>query len=306
MTTHLIRNLGILLALQIIVIAAFWFSVDGDRTNGGGKLLTFDPAAIDRVSIGNGEQQVMIARQNGQWLLPEHQSLPLRPSRMQSLLDKLAALDAGWPVATSASAAERFEVATDNAQRAITLFTGEQQASKLWLGTSPGMGKVHARRDGDDAVYAIELALHELPDKPDSWVDKSLLAVTDPIQSVRAGDFELQRHDDSWQLADAASTALDQDAVQRWVDRFASLSVGNALSPDTETGEPLAVFALETGTQPVTLSLYKVGEAHAIRSSRHDVLFELPDWQAEPLLTADRAGFEQQQTDDADGETDDT
>jgi len=60
------------------------------------------------------------------------------------LIDKLEGAEAAWPVATSESSAERFEVSDAKFQRRIRFFADDAVVTELFLGTSPGFRRVHA------------------------------------------------------------------------------------------------------------------------------------------------------------------
>ncbi len=282
-----IRILVLLIAAQIILIGATWMLNRPESETPGGKLLSFDASAVDRIEVASQTRQATLARIDGDWIMPEHHNLPLRASRIESLLESLQNIDAGWPVATSAGAAERFEVDDGNYQRHLRLFAADALKAELWLGTSPGFRKIHVRRHGDNAIYAVSLALHELPDDPDSWFDKSLLAINDDIEAIHSGGFGVEREGEKWQFSPlVADATADSDAVQRWVDRFGSLTVGDALSVDAAAGALEREFTIRSASATETLKVYRDGESWRISGSAHDGLFELPGWVADPLLEA--------------------
>ncbi len=58
----------------------------------------------------------------------------------------------------------------------------------LYLGTSPGFKKVHARRADSDDIYAITFANYEATARTDDWLDKALLKPTGDVTAVTRPD----------------------------------------------------------------------------------------------------------------------
>jgi len=139
--------------------------------------------------------------------------LPANDGKVTDLLNKLTSLSLSWPVATSSTSHERFEVADTKYQRKLVLNAGE---ASLLFGTSPGYQQIHARGASDD-VYAVKLATYEMPVNADDWLDKSLLHSSGEVNSVGWSDgLTLKKTSVGWSLGnETASTEAAQDVVQR-------------------------------------------------------------------------------------------
>ena len=85
------------------------------------KLLSFDKQAVSGLRIEDGTDSVVLQKQEGQWLLPESGDFPASQRDVGNLLDNLAALQKGWPVASTHAAARRFSVDEDQFERRLTL-----------------------------------------------------------------------------------------------------------------------------------------------------------------------------------------
>ena len=270
-----------LLGVQCLIIAAVLLVHGGAGGQTGEPLLDFDPAVVDEIRISGGDDAVTVVREDGGWRLPD--GLPADETRVTEVLDLLDALDAPFPVATSAGARSRFEVAEDDHQRRVVLSAGGETVVDLYLGTSPGYQQVHARRAGDDAVYAVGLSNYQVPASPDQWLDKALLrARGDVVEVVRRGAWTLRRGDDGW-LVDGEPA--DQEAVTAVTRRLTELRVMGAVDRAAE-GDPEAVFDVSDAEGQYRLSLYGEddGEPYLLRSSRQDGVFELAAYQADQLL----------------------
>ena len=193
------------LALQVLLaMGLFWNQLNQRAAQQKSEeLLTVAPDKVQRLEISSGDKTVTLAKRDGKWLLPDLNSLPVDQTKLDVLLDRLESLKANWPVATTSSARERFAVAKDKFQKRVR-FYGAGKDSKplqeLYIGTSPGFRKVHLRRAGEDAIYAVTLSSYEIPDSADSWMDKQLLAAG-PVKAITGPDYQLSKEGGKWQFA---------------------------------------------------------------------------------------------------------
>lgn len=279
-----INLLGVLLAVQLVIIAAVLTMDAGFGAAQPGPMLEFSPDAVDEVRIDDGEsgRSVTLNRDGDTWRLAD--GLPADHGRLETLLDKLAGLQAGWPVATSTAAASRFEVTEDAHQRRLILRADGAAIAELFLGTSPGYQRVHARRADDSATFSIELANHEVPATADQWLDKSLLQPRGDIAgAARQGAWTLTRGDEGWLVDDAPA---DQEAAARVIRRLSELRVAGVAQAPADGAEPLAVIGVTDADGSYALHLYDGGSdaPHILRSDRREGYFSLARYLAEQLL----------------------
>ncbi len=280
-------TLAALLAVQLVVIGGLLAAKSGGVAVPA-PFLDFDAGSIDAISVSNDEGAVSLAKAGEEWQLPE--GLPADADKVGKVLDKLAGAAGGWPVGSSGSTAERFEVVEDNHQRRVTLKAGEAVVADVYLGTSPGYRKTHARHvDGGDDIYAITFANYEAGVNASDWLDRGLLRPEGELTGIgRTGEFSLSKGEDGvWTAADGAE--LDQEKVETLVGRFTGLSatgVSDAALPE----EPAFAFELtdDAGTQ--TLGLYRLGgeddEEYVAASDRVPGHYEVSSYIAEQMETA--------------------
>ncbi len=289
-----IRTLAVLLVVQLLVVAGIWFF--GASTSGpAADLVSFDRASITAVEIDDRTDTVRLERTDGRWRIPAADGLPADGSKLDELLDKLAAAKAAWPVATTTSAAERFEVAVENYQRRIRLFAGDQVVFDLKLGTSPGFRKVHARLENSTDVFAITFANYEAPTKQDEWLDKALLQPNGEITRLtRTGAYTLERVDDAWSMLDASDDeTLNQDAARDLVAKLANLRVlGRAETPPAADALPRAEFEVTTESGTISLRFYREGDEgdFVVSGARDAPYFRVAAYTGEGV-TIDRAAL---------------
>lgn len=251
--------LAFALAIQLGIVAVVLAARAGSDVDPE-PFLRFDPAAIDAVAVSNADGDIRLVKREDEWQLPA--GVPADAEKVADAIDKLADAAGRWPVANSASTAERFEVTEDNHQRHIVLAAGEETVADVYLGTSPGYRKVHARRADDDAVYAIAFANYEAGVTAEDWLDRALLQAEGTVTGVRRdGAFELAKdEDDNWTAA--GGETLDAGKATTLAGRFTGLSV-TGISEATLPDAPYATFGIDDEAGELALSLYRIPQAPA-------------------------------------------
>lgn len=281
------KTLAIILAAQLLIVAAIWMFDSRSDSDAKHELLALDRSAITAMEIDDRTDSVRIERVDGTWQLTSEDSLPVDEAKVVALLDKLEAANAPWPVATSESSAERFEVTDSNYQRRIRLFEGDTVGSELMFGTSPGFRKVHARVGGESEVFAVTFANYEAATKADEWVDKTLLQPKGTITSVtRKGAFTLTHADDTWTLTDAQDgETLNADTVRDLTAKLANLRVlGRADAPAAEA-TALMEFDVVAADGDVSLRFYRAGDEgdYLVGSDRYAAYFRVSEYVGEGM-----------------------
>lgn len=276
-------TLGFALAVQVVLIGALLAARSGAVAEPD-PFLSFDAGTIDALSVSNDEGTVDLTKAGDAWQLPE--GLPADGSKVERVLEKLSDAAGGWPVASKASTAERFEVTEDSHQRHVTLKTGGETLADFYLGTSPGYRKAHARHADDDDIYAITFSNYEAGVKESDWLDKSLLRPDGALTGVeRIDGFALTKADDGvWASPDGAE--LDQGKAETFAGRFSGLSVigvSDLALPDA----PKMTFALtdDSGTQTLRIFHLEADDDYVAVSDRVSGTFEMSSYIAEQMDT---------------------
>ena len=240
------------LAIQLAIVAAL-IAVKSGGSVEPEPFLEFDADAVDALSVSGGQGEVALAKKDDAWQLPE--GLPADGAKVDGVIEKLADAAGGWPVATSASVHERFELTEDNHQRRVKLSAGGDTVADIYLGTSPGYRKTHARRADDDDIYAITFSNYEAGMKDSDWLDKSLLRPDGALTALRYNGtggaesptplFALTKNEEGvW--AAASGAALDQTKVETLAGRFTGLTVTGV--SETTPDEVLAAVSVDEQT----------------------------------------------------------
>ena len=272
--------LGGLLAAQLLIVAVLMAAQAGGVREPD-PFLSFDAAAADAVEVSSQDGSVRLAREGEQWTLEG--GPPADDSKVTEMLEKLADAAGGWPVATSDATAERFEVTEASHQRRIRIGAGDDELADIFLGTSPGYRRVHARHaDGGD-VYSIDFSNYEAGVKEGDWLERSLLRPEGTLSRIeRTGEegFTLTRSDDDvWEASDAT---LDADEVRTFVGRFTGLNVTGTFNG--ELPEPAtAKYHLTDDDGVHELTLYQQDDDYIATSNRIAGQFEVPSYIAERI-----------------------
>jgi len=119
--------------------------------------------------------RVELAKRDGKWVLPQYFGAPADQFKLNSVLDELAGLKRGLPIATSSAALKRFKLVDGDFGRRMVLSRGGKPLSTVYFGSSAGVRRTDARTSKDHAVYSVELATYELPTRNSDWLDADLL-----------------------------------------------------------------------------------------------------------------------------------
>ncbi|MCC6201824.1 MAG: DUF4340 domain-containing protein [Gammaproteobacteria bacterium] len=290
--------LGVLLVVQLaLAIVVYQTRPNYGAFEPRAKLLAFTASDIDGLQIDDGKGSVQLRRKEGRWVLAEPADAPADSGRITRLLEQLAKLDKGWPVATTAAAAPRFKVTDDAFERRLTLLTGTQQVARLYLGTSPGIRKVHARPAGDDAVYAVALETFEFGTGADDWIDRRIVAlVADDLVRIALPGFMLERADQDWRLSGlAAGERTDSEEAHVLASKIADLEVQSLLGSEEQPSYRQATPALEltVAKRDGTELTYRFSQPEhenfwVLRRSDLPYFFKVADYAVKPLKEATR------------------
>jgi hypothetical protein len=286
--------LSALLGLQLLLIAGFLYLDASGSSETSPGLLEFVAEDVDRLVISGDGEEIELAKGDGGWGFSG--GTPADDDKIADVLDKLGALDAPWPVATSEGSRERFEVTAESYQRHVQMFAGEEAVAQLYLGTSPGYRRVHARAADADEVYSIDFSNFEVPLAKDDWLDKDLLqAVGDVTELVREGAWTLSKAEEGWLLGVAApaqnagaQTAADVEAAEQIVDRLGDLRVTGFAPEDASlTEKGTFTVADEAGSHRLRLYQDEEEDSYVVESDRVSGRFSVAAYIAEQVIVGE-------------------
>lgn len=274
-------------------------------------LLNFDKAQVDQVIIRGDDKTIELSKQDGLWQTAE--AFPLDAGKMDSLLDKLAGLKYGLPVATSAESLKRFKVADDEFERRVLLKKSGDTVAELFLGTGSGVRKSHLRNVDQQAVYVAEIGSYDLPLTDGEWQDKTVLQIAkDDVTGIKLGDLNLslieEKPDTPAAAAKKSATStlpkpklwkadslaegqqLDQAAINQALSSFDSLRISKVLGkeakPEYRLDKPEVTVSLtfKDGERGYQLAKIKDSEEYVVKATDREEYFELSSFTGKTLV----------------------
>lgn len=305
----MIRTLAVLAVLQVALVGALYWP-DAPQQDADASLVPgLAVADVQRIEVVDGEGASNALQRTPQgWRLTT--GLPADSDRVDTLLAGLLTGDPGFAVATSDAAARRFKVDAEDFERRIRV-SGEDSEQTVYLGSSPSFRKIHARREGEAAVYMIDLNSYDAPTDDGAWLDRSLLAVKQ-VDSIELYGLRFALQGDTWTRDDGDT--VDAEAMEQLVQAVANLRVSGLVDEDDEdagaAGEALRL-TLGTGDEELRLTVLDnpEGERYYLRSDAWEPVFNTSAYDAERLIDAAKAAAgmaeEQAEPSESTGQADD-
>lgn len=287
-----VRTLLLILLIQCGIAAAlFWPSQAPAPSQVNPGLAGFAPGAVDELRVGDAPNtEVELRRVGERWILPGLEGLPADPAMVTKLVEGLAATGANWPIARSNAARQRFQVADYHHQRRITLLAEDRPLATIYLGTSPGFRKVHARNSEQDAIYSITFNVFDAPGKASAWIDRRLLQVRTPV-SITADTYRVQRRDGEWRSATGGKP--DERELLALLATLRSLQVDGVAREEVQdqlaTEAARLLLQVESLSGNINLALFELDGEHFISSSEYPFFFRLSAYDFDRLSGIDFA-----------------
>jgi len=221
--------LTLLLALQVGL--AFALHLDNRGTTAadkGAKLLDITAGQVDKVELtGPSGKDLALKKGADGWTLPEHFDAAADAGKIGNLLSELDALTRPWPVARTSEAGRRFKVDEKDYELKLALRGNGKDLATLFIGSSPGFRKVHARLSGEEEIYDIPFSTYRASLKPEDWVDREQLQVASgKISAIDLPDCRIVRIEGKLQLEQLAETEqTDAKQTGKLVERLAGLRI---------------------------------------------------------------------------------
>jgi hypothetical protein len=228
-----------LLVLQIgLAVLLFFGQAQYRREEPFDRLVRFNCESAGQVTVEVSKteakpQVIVLKKQENAWVLPDEHNLPVDNAFMQLFLNVVADWKKGIPVASTDEAKERFKVAANNYELAITLSDDRRQSCRFFVGTAPAYKSRYVRLSDSNNIYAVELPdSFQLPAQLDDVIDKHFLKPDIPaISSLSIGEFSAQvSPSKSWLLRSGPqSLELDGNGVRNVLQRVFNFPVRSFL-----------------------------------------------------------------------------
>lgn len=220
------------------------------------------PPEIAKTMDGKKEiVELALHKDGGRWFIPKYHNFPASADSIKRLMDNLKKLKRTFPVATTADAAKRFQVTSDDFVRLVALSEGTQPLATMFVGTSPGFRKANVRIDNEPDIFAVDFSEHDLNADPTDWIDKEAAVVKGKdITRVEMPDYTVELKNSKWYLTEPTgqSTEISYHVGEDVFEKLEALSISEVLG-DTAAGAPGAVTAAPpTSAEPIASYTFKV------------------------------------------------
>lgn len=289
---RVIAPLLLVLVIQCFMVAAvYWPAPVGEGQTPMQRLATTSPEQVDEIRIGDEyDNEAVLQRAGERWLLPVLDGLPADNARVAQMLQGILPEDATWPVADSAAARQRFQVADYLYQRRITLLRRGAVLESIYLGTAPAFRKVHARNAAGGAIFTLTFNSFDAPAIDDAWLDRRLLQLRSPL-AVTADAYSVYWQDGHWLSGSGAQP--DQRELDALLGALRSLQVEGVADEDTQRelsqAEADLVLKVKGLAGDVTLELFALDDQYYIYSNRYNLFFDLSAYDYDRLTGIDLA-----------------
>ena len=272
-----------------MIAALYWPDPDIMNTETAGALLPFDPDSIDEIYVEDAQgNEAILLKMSDLWILPDLAGMPVDPQMIEKLRDSLSNRAGEWPIATTPASRQRFQVAAYHFQRRLTLIGAGELLGTIYLGTSPGFRKVHARNDAQSAIYSLPYNSYNAHANASAWLDRSLLQTSDPLR-IASAQYSISKGDLGWITAPGGQP--DERELSALLLGLRSLQVDGIADEDQQRTLAIAApelsLEIETEGGPIKLEFITIGTQHYIHSSRYDYFFTLSAYDFDRLTTID-------------------
>ena len=302
---------GLLAAQLVLAVILNLTGEDYGTFQAEEKLLSFDKQAVNALQIADGTDSVELRKRDGKWLLPGSGDFPASQREVEQLLDNLAALEKGWPVARTRGAAQRFAVDEEQFERKLILLSDDDTQATLYVGSSPGFRKVYVRPSEGDEIFAVDFNTWEADAKADDWIDKDILILdANSVQRLEMPGLILQREDGELQVADLGEKEQTNGQESRaLISKLAGLRVQSLLGSDAKPAyrqdEP--AFEVRMTIEDGEVLNYRFSKPenaayYVLKRSDLDYYFKVAEYTVDPVRATTREKLVQDATEDVSSE----
>lgn len=296
---------GLLAAQLLLAMILGVTSEDYGTFQAEEKLLSFKQQAVSGLQIADRMHSLELKKQEGKWLLPDSGNFPASQRKVEKLLDNLAALQKGWPVARTRGSAQRFAVDKEQFERKLTLLSDDDTETTLYVGSSPEFRKVYVRPGDRDEIFAADFKLWEASAKIEDWIDTDILALDQSsVQRLEMPGIIMQRQDGRLQvmnLDENEQTNIDESSAL--LGHLTGLRIqsllGTEVEPEYRQDDPALELRMTTaGGEVLDYRFSKPQDAsyYVLKRSDLDYYFAVAEHTIAPVREATRERLVQART----------
>ena len=257
--------------LQAVLVAITWSSSVGraGASSEAQPLLDVEPSAVTAFTVSDraeGEEaaaSVTLQRKGEGWVVAGTDDFPADAEKVDEVIGKLVKASHREPIATKAANHNGLKVGAKSYDKKVEIDLGGDKKT-LILGSAKG-SSVHARFDGEDAVYlARGISSWAVGSKVDTYIDTQYVSVEEPVE-VRVvnknGPIDLTKDDQgNWRVAQLKPDAeVDASRVRSFVTAARSVRlvepVGKTVKPEYGLGAGAVTVSVRDAEKTVNYTI---------------------------------------------------
>lgn len=311
--------LGILVVQVFLIILVFW-PRPASSGPGGPLLANFKASDVVDIQLSDDSgNQLQIAKQGDNWVLPQADAYPADASKITPFLSKLENLRTNRLVTQTEASHKRLKVADNDFNRKIEVKLSDGSSHTVFVGSSAGGTATHVRAGGQAPVYlSDQLRSWEVDATAGGWIDPVYFTVTQTATLTIAlqnpqGLFEFERSGEQWAMKGLAATeTLNENNVTSLLSQASSVRMSAPIGKTEQESfglkQPLAVITLTTKTEAgeVQTHTLRIGSEqseppkteggqetiyYVAASSDSPYFVRLASWSAETFINKKRDDF---------------
>ena len=314
------RTNQILIAVLVVQIALGVFTFWPQSTVAeAGQPLLGELTAADVVALtlsDNDDNQITLAKEGADWVLPERGNFPVNSDRVSVLLEQLEKVQSGRLVTETEGSHSQLQVAEDNFNRRLELTGQDGSKTTLYLGSSGGPSANHVRANDQAEVYLTgEISAFDANPQAANWIET--LYFTQPQSTTvtitlenENGTFAFEKTGEDWVMKGLAEDeTLDPNGISTLLNQSHSIRLLEPVGLADEAGaaldDPIATVLIETADQ-ISYSL-QVGpqdsedNSYLFKASDSPYTVRVSQFTGDNLVNKTRADFLQAPQEEIEG-----
>jgi len=284
------RSTVILVGVLALLAVAAYFALrkQGESSSEGlpgERLVSYDSAAVDRLTIRSASAEVVLQKQAGKWMVTSPYSYPADENLVLQAIGKGNNIQSKGVVSTNPQKQQLFQV--DSSGTLVTIFERGTPRAAFHVGKpGPSYTETYVRKEGSNEVHLGEgLFTYYFQRQPREWRDRTILK----IDRLTVREVEMHYGDTTTVLAMKDSvwrvdTTRAADAmVQSYLSALTNLQTDEFVDTTIAALPPLS-YTVRVAGRELRFFFNQETKKYYVQSSASPQLFELQEWHAQQIL----------------------
>ncbi len=243
-----------LLLLAVVVAVGVWikfFESKGPNTEEAnrraGQVMNFERDKLEGIQIANGDDRIELRRIEGKWRL----EAPIRDQADQFAIDNLISDLESWEKDQTILAkeidADKSKLAEYDLEKPKLRLKllGKEQPAEILFGKDAALeGRMYVRfQDSKDTFLVRNTVKNDISKKPEEFRDRKLTEVTAAqvariVVKTPAGEMELQKQGDAWEILKPLRTRGDTQKVSDLISQVTGARIEQFIADDRGDLQP--------------------------------------------------------------------